>query len=407
MSSSSPVRGLPRTVKLFGTVSLFNDFASEMIYPLLPAFFTTVLGAGATALGTLDGAAEFASALVKYVAGRLADRESRRGRLVVVGYAIAIVIRPLIAVTAAAWQVIGLRVVDRLGKGLRTPPRDALVADATPLPLRGRAFGFMRGLDHAGAVLGPIAAWYLLAVRRAPLRTIIGASIVPGAVVLALAVWATMDWEKSRKARIHSAPSAPPQPPAASAIGAERWPRALLVAIGFFYLLRVPETLLILRAQQLGVSVTLVPLLWAAVHVVKSSASFASGAWSDRAGPERPMWTGWVCYAVLAAAMAFATSALQAWILFMALGSVWGLTESPERAVVARAAGGRQGSGFGIYHGTTGVAALVGGVALGTAYQVEGARLAFLVSAGGGLALATAWIFVRGREKGEAGSVRE
>src|SRR5436309_1422145 len=155
---------LPRQVKLFGWVSLLNDFASEMIYPLLPAFVTGVLGAGPQALGALDGAAEFAASLVKFGAGRLADRRggSRRGRLIVLGYAIAVIVRPVIALTGAAWQVIGLRVVDRIGKGIRTPPRDALLADVTPRALLGRAFGLQRGLDHAGAVLGPLVAWGLL-----------------------------------------------------------------------------------------------------------------------------------------------------------------------------------------------------------------------------------------------------
>ena len=165
MPPSGGVRSgvLPRQVKLFGWVSLLNDFASEMIYPLLPAFVTGVLGAGPQALGALDGAAEFAAALVKLGAGRLADRVPLRGPLIVLGYVIAVVVRPVIAVTGAAWQVIGLRVVDRLGKGLRTPPRDALIADVTPVALRGRAFGLQRGMDHAGAVLGPILAWWLLA----------------------------------------------------------------------------------------------------------------------------------------------------------------------------------------------------------------------------------------------------
>src|SRR2546422_1925524 len=154
---------LPRQVKLFGAVSLLNDFASEMIYPLLPALVTGVLGAGPQALGALDGAADFAAAFVKLGAGRLADRPARRGPLGVLGHAVARLVRPVIAVAAAAWQVIGLRVVDRLGKGLRTPPRDALIADVTPAPLVGRAFGLQRGLDHVGAGSGPLGAWGCLA----------------------------------------------------------------------------------------------------------------------------------------------------------------------------------------------------------------------------------------------------
>src|SRR5437870_7846107 len=194
-ASGAAVARLPRPVKLFGFVSLLNDFASEMIYPLLPAFVTGVLGARPQALGALDGAAEFAAAVVKLGAGRLADRTSRRGPLIVLGYLMAVVVRPVIAITGAAWQVIGLRVVDRLGKGLRTPPRDALIADATPAELVGRAFGLQRGMDHAGAVLGPILAWWLLASGSAGLRTVMGASIVPGVVVLVLAIWAVKGGE--------------------------------------------------------------------------------------------------------------------------------------------------------------------------------------------------------------------
>src|SRR5207253_2622281 len=275
-------RRLPRQVQLFGWVSLLNDFASEMIYPLLPAFVTGVLGAGPQALGALDGAAEFAAAFVKLGAGRLADRVHWRGPMIVLGYFSAVVVRPVIAITGAAWQVIGLRVVDRLGKGLRTPPRDALIADVTPAELRGRAFGLQRGMDHAGAVLGPILAWWLLAPGggSANVRAVIGWSIVPGVAVLVLATWAVGD----------------------------------------------------------------------------------GAAASDRLGPGQTMWVGWLVYAMLAVGMARAGTAAAAWGLFLALGLVSGLTESPERALVARLAGTHQGSGFGLYHGITGFAALVGGV---------------------------------------------
>jgi MFS family permease len=384
----APTR-LPRPVTLFGAVSLLNDFASEMIYPLLPAFVTGVLGGGPQALGALDGAAEFASSFVKFGAGRLADRASRRGPLIIAGYAIAVLVRPVIALTGAAWQVIGLRVVDRIGKGIRTPARDALMADVTPRPLLGRAFGLQRGMDHAGAVLGPVLAWWLLASGSANLRTVIGASILPGVLVLVLAMWAVRDGERRGKtgeggAQVGAPPPSFPVIPRLS-------PPAPLLAISAFYLLRMPETLIILRSQQLGVPVAVVPLLWAAVHVVKSSSSFLGGAWSDRLGPGRTMWIGWVCYAVLAAGMAFAQSAGQAWGLFLALGVVAGLTESPERALVAQLAGGHQGRGFGTYHGATGLAALAGGIGLGAVFQAYGPGPAFMASAVAGVALAIAW----------------
>ena len=360
-----------------------------MVYPLLPAFVTGVLGGGAVALGALDGAADAAAALVKLVSGRLADRRSRRGPLIVGGYFLAAAVRPVIALTAAAWQVIVLRVVDRLGKGLRTPPRDALIADVTPAPIIGRAFGLQRGLDHVGAVIGPLVAWAVLS-RGADVRSVILWSIVPGVLVTLLAAWTVRGGEGRRGAAEEAA--AETLPPSA----ALRRLSPPVIAISLFYLLRMPETLLILRAQMLGVPVALIPILWALLHVVRSSTSFLGGALSDRIGPSRTMWMGWLSYVALAAGFAFATSALTAWILFLALGIVAGLTESPERALVSAATGGRHGSGFGVYHALTGVAALIGGIGLGVVFQRVNGGTAFLVSAIGALGLAVLWPFWTG-----------
>jgi len=377
---------LPRQVKLFGVVSLLNDFASEMVYPLLPAFITGVLGGGAVALGALDGAADAAAALVKLVAGRLADRPSRRGPLIVGGYFLAAAVRPVIALTAAAWQVVVLRVVDRLGKGLRTPPRDALIADVTPPPMVGRAFGLQRGLDHVGAVIGPLVAWVVLS-RGADVRTVILASIVPGVLVTMLAAWAVKDGEGRRGAAKEAAaetvpPSAPSRPFSPA-----------VIAIAIFYVVRMPETLIIFRAQGLGIAVALIPLLWSAVHVIKASTSFVGGALSDKIGPSRTMWIGWLSYVALAAGMGLASSPLAAWVLFLALGVVAGLTESPELALVSAATGGRRGSRYGVYHALTGVASLIGGIALGLVFQRLNGATAFLVSAVGALGLVILWPF--------------
>jgi MFS family permease len=380
------VSKLPRTAKLFGLVSLLNDFASEMIYPLLPAFVTGVLGGGAVSLGTLDGAADLTSALVKYGAGRLADEPRRRGALVIIGYAVAVLVRPVISLAGAAWEVIGLRVTDRVGKGIRSPARDAMIADVTPGELHGRAFGLQRGLDHAGAILGPLVAWWLLQSKTLDLRGVIGASIVPGVAVLLLAIWAvrSVDDGRRREKTVEVDARREPLPPSPDLY------RPLL-AISAFYLLRMPETLMLLRTQQLGVTVTSVLLLWAALHVVRSSTSFIGGALSDRIGPGRTMWTGWVCYAAVAFGFARAASPAAAWALFLVFGVVAGLTESPERAIVSRLAGGKQGSGFGVYYAATGIAALAGGVLLGLATKYFGASWAFFTSALLGIAVVLAW----------------
>ena len=376
----SETKQLPRQVKLFGAVSLLNDFASEMVYPLLPAFVTSVLGGGAIALGALDGAADAAAALVKLVSGRLADRPARRGPLIVIGYVVAAAVRPIIAITAAAWQVIGLRVVDRLGKGLRTPPRDALIADVTAESIRGRAFGLQRALDHVGAVIGPLVAWWLLS-RNADVRSVILASFVPGVIVVLLATVAV------RGGRGVAAQPLPPPPASVRPL-----PPAV-IAIAFFYLLRMPETLIILHTQRLGIAVALIPLLWAAVHVVKASTSLLGGALSDRIGPARTMWLGWISYVALAGGMAFAASPIAAWVLFLAFGVVAGLTESPERALVSAVSRGHQGSGFGVYHALTGAAALGGGVLLGIIFQTRSGGSAFFVSAAVALGLVILWPF--------------
>jgi MFS family permease len=384
------VSKLPRTAKLFGLVSLLNDFASEMIYPLLPAFVTGVLGGGAVSLGALDGAADLTSALVKYRAGRLADEPRRRGMLVILGYAVAVLVRPVIALAGAAWEVIGLRITDRIGKGIRSPARDAMIADVTPAELHGRAFGLQRGLDHAGAILGPLVAWWLLQSKTLDLRGVIGASIIPGILVLVLAVWAVRSVGDGRGRQETVGAKAPSQPLPSPTVTYRLLPTPL-IAISAFYLLRMPETLMLLRTQQLGVTVTSVLLLWAALHVVRSSTSFIGGALSDRIGPGRTMWTGWVCYAAVAFGFARAASPAAAWALFLVFGVVAGLTESPERAIVSRLAGGKQGSGFGVYYAATGIAALAGGVLLGLATKYFGASWAFFASALLGIAVVLAW----------------
>ncbi|HEX4633224.1 MAG TPA: MFS transporter [Gemmatimonadales bacterium] len=394
---------LPRQAVLFGWVSLLNDFASEMVYPLLPAFVTGVLGGGAAALGTLDGLADLASALMKFLAGKLADRERRRGPLIVLGYFVAVVVRPVISLTGAAWQVIGLRVTDRIGKGIRTPPRDALIADVTPDHLRGRAFGLQRGMDHAGAVIGPLVAWYLLQFHQAGVRSVIQASAIPGVLVLVLAVWATSRGGRGERGAVRSAAGGgAPVPKTEATTPGSRLPASLFV-IAASYLVRMPETLMILRSQELGVPVAEVLLLWAALHVIRSSSSFVGGAMNDRRGSVFTMWLGWVAYVLVSIGFAFASSVTAAWLLFLALGVVAGFTESPERALVARLAGGKSGSGFGNYHALTGMAALAGGIGLGVVYEKIGAGTAFGVSAAGTAVLVMAWsVFALSSRRSEA-----
>jgi MFS family permease len=375
-SAPTPAR-LPRAVYFFGATSLVNDFASEMIYPLLPAFVTGTLGGGALALGVLDGVADAVAALFKLVSGYLAERPRLRGPLVVAGYAIAAAVRPLVAAAGAAWHVIALRGADRVGKGVRTAPRDTMIAEVVPSEMRGRAFGLHRAADHVGAIVGPLTAAAMIHAGLG-MRTVFWAAAVPGALAVVLAWIAVRETGGGLQAGSgKDTPTVTHNPPPATGRFA---PLVLVLVLAAS--LRAPETLLILRSQDLGVPVSLVPILWAALHVVRSSMSYPGGALADRWGPRRTLALGWLLYAALAVAFAFAATPLAAWVIFLAFGVFVALTESPERKLVAELApGGRRGRGFGWYHGSLSAVALPGAALFGWLYQHRGAGTALVVSA--------------------------
>ncbi len=391
---------LPRAVYWFGATSFANDFASEIVYPLLPAFVTRTLGGGAFALGLLDGLADAVAAGFKLLSGYLAERPRLRGPLVVAGYAVAAVVRPFIVMAGAVWHVVALRATDRLGKGVRTAPRDVMIAEAVPTELRGRAFGLHRGADHAGAVLGPLAATALLAAGLS-VRQVFWVAAVPGALAVVLAWMAVraVSRGEERGARGVEADAA-----SGADMPTDRGFAPLVGAIALAAFLRAPETLLILRAQDLGVPLAAVPVLWAGLHVVRSAASYPGGALSDRWGPRRTLATGWLAYAVLAWAFAAERSTGQALAVFLAFGIVAALTESPERALVASLTGGaRRGRAFGWYHGTLSAVALPGAALFGWLYQSRGAGTAFLLSAATTL-IAVPTLGLTGRFRAPAGA---
>jgi MFS family permease len=395
--------GVPPTVKGLALVSLFNDFASEMVYPLLPAFVTRTLGGGALLLGALDGASELTSSIFKWASGRLADRPGWRRPLILSGYAVAVLVRPLISVANAAWQVIGFRVIDRIGKGMRTPPRDALISEVTPPELKGRAYGFHRGADHFGAVLGSLAAWWLLR-QGADVRSVIGWSVVPG--VVAVVVLVVVLRVKGQGSRVQARPSPSgsqatdidPRPSTLDSRHSSFWPPVLaLTAITFF---RLPETLLILRLQDQGVAVAAVPLVWAGLHVVRSASSYPGGWLSDRLGPRRMVAAGGLLFAVVAFALGLGLGPAAAIALFLTFGLVAGLTESGERAIVTRLAPVRTGRGFGVYHALTGGAALPAGLIFGAIYQSVNGPAALWGSAAGMVAAVLVWLMVTPSREG-------
>ena len=377
-----PAGVVPRPVKGLSAVSLFNDFASEMVYPVLPAFVTTTLGGSALALGALDGAADLTAAAIKWGSGRLADRPRWTKPLILAGYGVAVLIRPLIAVAGAAWQVVGFRVLDRVGKGLRSPARDALVSSLTPPAARGRAFGFHRAADHFGAVLGALAAWLLLQ-RGTALRDVIGWSVVPGvvAVLVLVVVLKSVNGQQSTVNGTSPANAVPVDrsPLTFDAVGKGFWfPVTVLVLLTAG---RLPETLLLLRLQDHGVPVATIPLVWAALHVVRSGASYPGGWLVDRLGTRGAIAAGALLYAVVATALAGALGSGGGIAVFLCYGVVAGLLEPAERVAITRLAPVRTGRGFGNYQGLAGLAALPAGLAFGLAYRNLGGPAALLGSA--------------------------
>jgi MFS family permease len=385
-------------VLVLAAVSFLTDASSEIIYPLLPIFLTTVLGTSAAAVGAIEGAAETTSALLKLASGWWSDRASRRKPLVVAGYALASLARPLVAIAQSAAQVLAIRLTDRVGKGIRGSPRDALIAESVDPAIRGRAFGFHRAADHAGAVVGPLIAFALLRWEQLPLRTVFLVAALPG--VLSVMVLVLGVRETPRDARATGTKNAP-LPSFDASLGRAFW--TFLASVLLFTLGNSTDAFLILRANQLGVSVALVPILWAALHVVKSAASVPGGALSDRLGRKPLILAGWAVYAAVYIGFGRATATWHAWALFLAYGTFFGLTEGTQAALIADLVGSaRRGTAYGWYYLAVGIGALPASVLFGWVWDRVSPRAAFEVGAALAFAAALVLLAVRPRQVADA-----
>ncbi|HXY62536.1 MAG TPA: MFS transporter [Nitrospirota bacterium] len=367
--------GLTPNVVILGAVSLLNDGASEMIYPLLPVFLTSVLGAGPAALGTIEGIAEATASLLKLFSGYLSDKVKRRKGWIVAGYTLSNIIRPLIAFSTSWLQVLALRFSDRVGKGLRTSPRDAIIADSTPAEFRGKAFGFHRAMDHSGAIIGPLAATALLLVYHDDLTTIFLLSIVPGALAVGMLLLGL------KEKTVEGPKSAAPSSVFNFRSSLREMPtgfQKFLVVIFVFTLGNSSDAFLLLRVQQLGVPLTLLPMIWVVLHIVKMVSSVPSGIISDNIGRKKVIVTGYIVYALVYAGLSAANRQWHAWALFALYGIYFGFTEGVEKALVADFAPVHlRGSAFGLYHLVVGVVALPASLLFGFVWQRFGSPIAF------------------------------
>ena len=379
---------LPRNVIALSLVSFFTDASSEIIYPLLPLFLTTVLGASASALGVIEGAAETTAAVLKLASGWWSDKVGRRKPLVVAGYVLASAVRPLVALAQGAGQVLAIRVADRVGKGIRGAPRDALLADSVSKEQRGRAFGLHRTADHLGAVVGPLIAFAVLRWTTLDLRTLFLLAAIPGALaVIALVVGV-------REPRRVAPPLTSAQRPSLDTTLPRRfW--AYLVVLLVFTLGNSTDAFLLLRASQLGVTTAMVPILWAMLHVVKAATSTPGGALSDRIGRTPLIIAGWILYAAVYLAFAYAHAPWHAWALFATYGVFFGLTEGVEKALVADLVpASRRGAGYGWYNLAIGLGALPASVIFGMIWDRAGAGSAFTFGAAMSAIAAVGLVFV-------------
>ena len=350
-----------------------------MIYPLMPLFLTRVLGAGAMSLGVIEGVAEAANSVLKVAAGRVADRTGAPKPLVLFGYGLSGAVRPLIALVTSWTHVLGLRFVDRLGKGIRGAPRDAMLAHFAPSHLRGRAFGFHRAMDHAGAVVGPLIASLFLFFYPDAFRTLFALSIIPGIVVILILLRVPDVRRETIAARTE--PAAAPVADYRAPLGGAFY-RAIVVVF-LFSLGNASDAFLLLRLSDLGIAPFWIPLLWSALHGVKVVSSLVGGDLSDRLGRRALIAAGWIIYAGVYASFALLESTPAIVAVFLVYGFYFGLTEGVEKAWIADIApAAARGTAFGVYYAALGIGGLIASLLFGWLWTRVSPSAAFFTGAG-------------------------
>lgn len=374
MTAPTPGARLGRTVVALGVVSFFTDVAADMVVPFLPIFLTRELHAATTFVGLVEGLAEGTAAFTKYLTGRASDRLPRKKPLVAVGYGVANLVRPLLAFAAAPWHVLAVRFIDRIGKGIRTSPRDALIAQSTAPERHGAAFGFHRGMDNLGAVFGPLLASLILWWSPGNLRAVFAFTLVPGVLSLVALVFGVRE----------------PAAPALASTVSEKAPlaplpgrfRSWLGWVAVFTLANASDGFLLLRARDLGAPEAILPLAWGALSLLRALAATPGGHLADRMGRGRALALGWGLYALTYLGFALATGPRALVPLVVVYGLYYGLTEGTERALVASFVDkGSLGRAYGTFNLVVGATALPASLLFGRLYPYGKGALACAVCA--------------------------
>lgn len=371
------VRAVPRGVWALGLVSMFMDLSSEMIHSLLPVFLVGTLGASVVTLGLIEGVAEATASITKIFSGWISDRLGKRKLLAVVGYGLGALTKPVFPLASTPLEVLGARFADRIGKGVRGAPRDALVADITPPAIRGVAYGLRQALDTIGAFLGPLLAMLLMVAFAGDIRAVYGWAVAPAAIAVVLLV---VGVDEPRRPKTQDRRGSPIRWSEVRALG---WPFWSVVAIGVvFTLARFSEAFLVLRARDVGLAAALVPLVLVVMNVVYSAVAAPAGSLSDRLDRRVLLVAG-------LAALVLADLAFALWptIAGALVGSgLWGLhmglTQGILAALVADVAPERlRGTAFGLFNLASGVTLLAASALAGVLWSAHGAAATFLAGA--------------------------
>lgn len=376
------MKSLSRIVILLGSASFFADIASEAIYPLLPIFITQVVGASVLFLGVVEGVAEAVSALLKVFSGYLSDRSKNSTAFVVWGYLIS-TCRSLMGIAQSAGHIFFIRFADRVGKGVRSAPRDAWLSRQSSAENRGYVFGFHRGMDHLGATVAPLLAGAFLYFYPSDYRTLFLLTAIPGVISVALV------FQAARLSRISEKADGLLQD--SKVTDQIQWREVLKLPNTFWIFLGVifvfglgcaADSFLLLRLENFGFEIVHLPWLWAGLNFVKAASSFIGGYLSDRIGALRCTQIGWLLYAVTYLVFSFSDSVLLVLSTFFVYGIFFGLTEAPEKSLVSRLAPQRlQATAFGLYHLTMGISLLPANILFGYLWYSQGSEFAFSLAA--------------------------
>lgn len=368
---------VPRTVWALGLVSLFMDLSSEIIHALLPVFLTTTLGASVALVGLIDGVGESAASITKVFSGYISDRLGRRKPLILLGYGLGALSKPFFAIATGPLPVLGARFADRIGKGLRGAPRDALVADVTPVEIRGRAYGLRQALDTIGAFLGPLAAIALMFALADNMRTIFWIALIPAVISVLLVVFGVGEAEKGTPGKS----KAPPLRMVDLKSFDRRFWMVVIIGVSFT-LARFSESFLVLRANGEGLPLAWTPLVLVVMNLVYSLGAYPAGALSDRVDPVWPMSGGLVCLVLADLSLGLGSGLFATFVGIALWGAHMALTQGILAKLVADASPEHlRGSGFGFFNLASGIAMLFASLLAGVLWSAFGPQATFLTGA--------------------------